>query len=199
MLDKLKSVSAEKAQTQEELKNDDLSDKKKEELQKKINNLDARAEILQGSISDIITLGADQDRVFDLISSSGETNHVKLGSDGVINVQGANDALHVHEIKHVSLSLSSKAGMQFSSDGFLLATTRSGLKDEITAYRTQYGYDPSLLPRSVKSSRGINLKYIGNLRKSDGTPVYPMIHQRWLNYKKQVWINKKFQKQNQQK
>ncbi len=194
-LDKLGSVTAKKEEAQWELDNNkDLSDKKKDKLQKKIDNLSDREASLKGSISDIIALGADQNHVYDLVTNTGETNHVKLGSDGVINIQGGNDAIHIHEIKHVSLSLERVGKLEFYN-GFLKPTTQSGLLDEITAYSAQYGYDPSSLPGSVNSSRGINLEYIANLKKEDGTPVYPAIHQKWINYQKQKRINKKQQKQ----
>ncbi|MFI2744366.1 hypothetical protein ACG2LH_16645 [Zhouia sp. PK063] len=66
------------------------------------------------------------------------------GSDRVINIQGSNDALHIHEIKHTALS-------------------SNGLLDEIAGYIAQYGYEPSSLPSSVSS--GINLEYIADLKK----------------------------------
>ncbi len=191
---RLESITASKIKIQWKLDNENMSDKKKARLKKRVNNLSEREKSLKGSICDIITLGADTEHVFDLVSNSGQTNHVKQGSDGVVNIQGGNDALHIHEIKHVSLSLVSDVGMKFTPTGYLKPTTGTGLKDEIEGYTAQYGYAPSTLPIPVSSSLRINLEYIANIKKEDGTPVYPVIHQRWLNQQEQQKINKRLQK-----
>ena len=47
----------------------------------------------------------------------------------------------------------------------------------------------------VSNGSGINLEYIANLKKSDGSPVYPALNQRYQNQQKQMKINKKAQKQ----
>lgn len=188
------SLSKTKSKLQGKLNEKGISDKKKARLEKRIANIDARTKSLDKTISNIDALGADKDNVFDLVSNSNETNHVKKGSDGVIAIQGSNDALHIHEISHVAQSLNSKKGLQFSKSGFLLSTTRNGLKDEITGYRAQYGYEPSSLPGSVSSMSDIDMKFIGNLRKSDGTLVYPMINRLWQQKQKRMKAQKKQKK-----
>ncbi len=192
--DRIKNLGNQKSKLQAKLGEEGISDKKKARLENRINDIDSRTESLNGTVAAIDEIGAHE-KTFDLVSNSGETNHVKEGSDGVINIQGGNDALHVHEIEHVSLSINSEKGLEFTSGGYLKPTTSSGLKDEVAGYRAQYGYDPSSLPGSPGSSRGIDLGYITNLKKSDGTPVYPALHQRWQNQQKQNRINKKLQKQ----
>ncbi|QMU63060.1 MAG: hypothetical protein GKR88_01420 [Flavobacteriaceae bacterium] len=193
---RLKSVTGKIAKLQYKLDNGDLSDKKKAKLKKRIDGLTSRTESLKGTISDVVALGADKDHVFDLVSNSGDTNHVKEGKDGVISIQGSTDALHVHEIKHVALALKSRNGLKFNSQNLLKPVSGNGLKDEILGYRAQYGYEPSSLPGSVSNMSGIDLKYIGNLRKDDGTLVYPIINRIWKQKQKRIKNSKKQKKQN---
>lgn len=194
--DRKASLAKTRSNLEGKLGKEGISDKKKARLEGRIADIDSRTESLDGTIADIDALGADQDNTFDLVSNSNETNHVKKGSDGVINIQGSNDALHIHEIKHTALSLSSEDGLQFNSKNFLKpALSSNGLQDEIAGYKAQYGYQPSSLPGSVSNGSGINLEYIANLKKSDGSPVYPALNQRYQNQQKQMKINKKAQKQ----
>lgn len=194
--DRKASLAETRSRLEGKLNQDGISDKKKARLENRIADIDSRTESLDGTISDIDALGADQDHTFDLVSNSNETNHVKKGSDGVINIQGSNDALHIHEIKHTALSLSSEDGLQFNSQNLLKpALSSNGILDEIAGYKAQYGYEPSSLPGSVSSGSGINLEYIAGLRKADGSPVYPALYQRYQNQQKQMKINKKAQKQ----
>jgi hypothetical protein len=187
-----KSLAKTKTKLQGKLSKEGISDKKKARLEKRIAGIDSSTKSLDSSIADIDALGADQENTFDLVSNSNETNHVKKGSDGVINIQGYNSALHIHEIKHTALSLASDKGLQFKDD-FLIATSPYGIKDEIAGYKAQYAYSPSSLPASVSNGSGIDIKYIANLKKSDGTPVYPAIstylkrrQKRIENYKKSI-------------
>lgn len=95
------------------------------------------------------------------------------------------------------MSLSSKKGLQFSSNGLLLATTRNGYFDEIEGYKAQYGFQPSSLPGSVSNSSDIDLKYLANLRGSDNQPVYKALFKQYGNQIKQMKINKKMKKKQQ--
>ncbi|WP_407268284.1 RHS repeat domain-containing protein [Tenacibaculum maritimum] len=190
------SLAKTKTRLQKKLGKEGISDKKKARLEKRIAGIDSRTESLDGSIADIDALGADQENTFDLVSSNSDTNHVKKGSDGVINIQGSTDALHIHEIKHTALSLSSEKGLDFNSNNYLKpALSSNGLKDEIAAYKAQHAYSPSSLPGSVSSGSGINIKYIANLKKSDGTPVYPAISRSWKARQRGIKSYKKYLKQ----
>ena len=194
--DRKESLAKTRSKLEGKLNKEGISDKQKARLENRIADIDSRTESLDGSIADIDALGADQEHTFDLVSNSNETNHVKKGSDGVINIQGSSDALHIHEIKHTALSLSSEEGLQFNANNFLKpALSSNGLLDEIAGYKAQYGFQPSSLPGSVSSGSGINLEYIAGLKKEDGSPVYPALHQRFQNQLKQMKINKKAQKQ----
>lgn len=188
---RIDQLGKQKTKLQGKLENGDLSDKQRSRIEKRIGGIDQSTEQLNGTIDAIDALGADQDNTFDLVNNSGESNHVKKGSDGVINIQGTTDALHVHEITHVSLSLKA-GGLQFGKGNYLLATSRDGFADESTAYKVQFSFAPSSLPGSgVNSHNDIDLKYLGNLKTSDGRYVYPALNQRWVNTQKQNQLNKK--------
>ena len=120
---------------------------------------------------------------------------MKQGSDGVINIQGPNNALHIHEIKHVALGLSSDEGLQFGSTGLLQPTLSSnGMADEIQAYGVQWAYRPSSVPGSVGHNGSINWTSLAKLRSSSGSYVYPALQRRYSNMKKQERINRKMQR-----
>jgi hypothetical protein len=148
-----------------------------------------------GTIKDIDALGADQNNTFDLVSNSNETNHVKKGSDGVINIQGSTDALHIHEIKHVALSLSSKNGLEFTSKNFLKpALSSNGYLDEIAGYKAQYGYEPNSLPGSVSGIDGIDLRFLAQLEDDSRKPIYKALERKYRNQIKQLKLNKRNKK-----
>lgn len=184
--DKIKELQSSKADLQAKLddKNSSLSDKKRERLEGRIADIDSRMNSLEGTIADIKLLGDDQQNTYDLVSNSGEKNHVTKGEDGVINIQGSSDALYVHEIKHVSLSLSSKAGLVFSQNGYLKPTSNLGLTDEIEGYKAQYGYSPSSIPGYSGTYSGINAGFIANIKDSSGNPVYPAINDAYNRHQK---------------
>ncbi len=156
-------------------KNNPLSDKKRTALEKEDKNLEGRISQLNTSKADIKKLGDDKDHEYDLVSTSGGDHHVEKGSDGVIKIEGSSDALHIHEIRHVSLSLSSSKGLQFR-DGLLKPNFANGERDEIEGYSAQHGYDPKSLPGVYPDYlNGIDANYIGNISRSDGSLVYPQI------------------------
>ena len=106
------------------------------------------------------------------------------------------DALHIHEIRHVALSLDSPKGLTFNQYDQLMPTTITGLKDEISGYSAQHGYDPTSLPGVYPSTlEGINKEYIGNIKNdATGDYIYKSIRQLWLNEMKQNKINEKNKK-----
>lgn len=150
-----------------------------------MNDLSERIGNLEGTIENIRILGDDKEHTFDLVSNSGETNHVTKDEKGVINIQGASDALHIHEIKHVALSLASKDGMQFNSNGYLKPTSGYGIPDEIAGYRAQYAFDPSSLSGFSGNYNSIDVEYIANVKDSSGSYVYQAIHDAWVDFQNQ--------------
>ncbi len=154
-LNRMGELMTKNAKLNYEIKNGELSDKQIKKLQKEVNSNNSLIGELQSSLCDIQNLGADQNHIYDLVNNTGVENHVYLGDDGVINIQGTNDALHIHEIKHVALSLNSAQGFQWNSDNLLMPTMGHGKDDEITAYKAQYAFSPTSLVNSP-SYEGIN-------------------------------------------
>jgi RHS repeat-associated protein len=172
-------------------KKNPLSDKKRAALEKENKNLEGRISQLNTSKTDIKKLGDDQDHVYDLVNTNGGDHNVKKGSDGVINIEGSSDGLYIHEIRHVSLSLSSSKGLQFK-DGLLKPNNANGEKDEIEGYSAQHGFDPRSLPSVYPDSLNeIDAYYIGNIKRDDGSLVYPQINAVYEERKKNA---KKFKK-----
>lgn len=160
----------------------ELSEGKRDRLSNRLEKLDSRLSGLEVAKSDIGILGDDPDHTYDLVNTSGETHGVQKGEDGVINIEGSNDALHIHEVHHTALSVNSESGLQFSSGGRLRpALSASGLADEIDAYKVQYSFSPTSIPNSPASITGIDLTYLGGLQDSNKNPIYPALYDRWQN------------------
>jgi|GEM_PF-1129353 len=185
---KISMINSDKAKLNKQLGDDNLNDKQRKKITEEISQMDSRISSLNSSKNDIDILGADKDNMYDLVSGD-EINGVQK-KDDIIKIQGPNDAIHVHEIKHVSLSLSSEKGLQFNKDGYLQPTTSSGLQDEIAAYLSQYYYEPSSLPASISTPSKINLENLGNLRDGKGELIYRKINTRYWNSQNQNKINK---------
>ena len=160
-----------------------------------IGRIDARTGQLETTKDNIDALGADQDHVFRLASgdNQGDGKHgVTQGSDGVINIYGTNSALHVHEIRHVALSLDSENGLEFNSNNSLRPTTPSGRLDEIEGYKAQYGYS-GRGPGAAESDDGI-VENIANLKDGRDNYVYPAIRQYYLNRQQGIRNSERYQK-----
>jgi RHS repeat-associated protein len=161
--------------------------------EKSIARIDSRTDQLNQTIKDIDALGADKNNTFDLVSgdNQGDGKHgVSRGSDGVVNIYGSNDGLHVHEIRHVSLSLSS-GGLIFR-DGKLAPTTPRGAFDEIEGYKAEYGYTGSG-PGSAGSDDQI-LNEIANMKDDNDNYVYPAIRQQIINRTNGIRKSENYQK-----
>ncbi|WP_177183515.1 DUF6443 domain-containing protein [Olleya namhaensis] len=172
-----------------------LSERSIANKKERISNMNTRIKRMDGSIKDIDALGADKNNTFNLVNG-GETNFVEKRSDGVINIEGPNNALHIHEVKHVALALGSSDGLQFSSKNLLMpALSRDGKLDEIEGYGAQWAYKPSSVPGSVSAGGNINWTTLAHLTTEDGNYVYPALRQKLLNYNKQMKISKKMNKQ----
>ncbi len=98
---------------------------------------------------------------------------VRKGKDGVINIEGSDYGLYIHEIRHVGQSLNA-GGPKFRDDGWLLNSGKS-LEDkrnnEINAYQTQYAFDGSY-PGGAISLKDINSLSLLRIRTPDGKYVY---------------------------
>ena len=116
---------------------------------------------------------------------------------GTINIDGSNDAFHIHEIDHTAKSLASADGLRFNNDGYLTPALNpaTGTLDEISAYQAQYAFDPNSLMKHAKNISSVNFEWVAKLNKLDGTTAYPAIFRAWSNYQKSVRDYKKKHKQ----
>lgn len=191
---KINSIISNKNQTILELANSlingDNDNDTNNLLQENINNLVNDVSDLNQSICDIELIDEDENK-FDL-SYGGEKNYVHMGNSGVIQIYGADDALHVHEIRHVARSLKSEKGLVFNDDNNLMYTTNLGIEDEIDAYGAQYSFNKNSLPDRVGSKKDIDVKYLANMTSlSTGEAYYPWIRKAYNKRQKQIQKNLK--------
>jgi len=177
-------LDKDKLQTKLDNKDNPLSDKQRGETEAKKADIDAMKSSLEISKGNIDALKADNNHTYDLVNADGEMHNVIQGTDGIIKIEGSNDALYIHEIDHVAKSLRSNNGLQFSDEGLLMPSLSpsSGRNDEIAAYRAQYAFSPWSLPSKAGSINDINLEWVATLRNSSGQVAYPAINQIWVNY-----------------
>src|SRR5690606_22445587 len=154
-----------------------LSDKKLARLEGRLSENSQKTELLNQSLSDIEAIGnaAETYRLTGPSANDG-THGVVKGADGVINIEGSNTGLHIHEIRHVGQSIEA-GGVRFNKDGRLLnaATTLEGARNnEINAYQTQYSFDGSY-PGGASSLKDINSTSLMNIKTSDGRTVYEIL------------------------
>ncbi len=139
----------------------------------------------EGSKSDIDLLAKDNSNTYSLSLIDGENLHmVRLGDDGLIYIETSGDALSIHEITHVIQSI--EAGrLDFNSNGELKnsgvteksahATVKKIAANEVEAYKSQYSFNPSSLPKNVSNINKIDIHYVVSLRDRNGNIVYPII------------------------
>ena len=72
-------------------------------------------------------------------------------------------------------------GLQFDSDGKLRPVEPSGYRDEMAGYQAQYSFKPNSLVGGPNSFNKINIKYLGNILKENGEPMYPELNKAWNN------------------
>jgi hypothetical protein len=169
-------------QTQLDDKDSKLTDKQKARIQKDLNETSERIGQLNTSTTDIDKLGNDKGHTYRLVSSSENTDYVTKGEDGVINIQGRNaaeDATHIHEIRHVAEALSTSEGLLFDEEGLLKVKNLARLEPtEESAYKAQYSYSPSSVS-GIRSIDQINLRFLGTMKDENGKAVYESIANYW--------------------
>ena len=175
----------------EKLKNRDrMSSKKIARLEGRIAENNERIGNLKKSADDVKLLGDDMNHVYAIEKIGGGKHHV-VQKEGKVYIETSSTALTIHEMTHISQSLS-HGGLNFDENGLLKnagATLRMKSDMEIEAYQRQYSYDLSF-PGNASSLSGINYMSVGNIT-DDGVRVYPFIHQYYMNQQKQMRINKK--------
>jgi low affinity Fe/Cu permease len=177
---KINALQKEKAQQSVKLEapNAHLSDKQRDRIAVAIKDLDSRLAELNTSKMDIERLSNDKKYLY-TFSQTGD-NSVIRKTNNVIIIQGANDALLIHEIRHISLWLQSGRAFQFSKNKLLMPIFGDGSVDELQAYRAQYAFEPNSLPGVFPTDMAhVNIEYIAKIQKADGSIAYPSIRQMW--------------------
>lgn len=179
---KINALMKEKAKNQAKLEasNTRLSDKQKDKIAAALKNLDSRLAELNTSKVDIDRLSNDAQHIY-VFSNMGE-NGVTKSTDKEIVIHGANDALLIHEIRHISLWLQTGRSLKFNKDNLLMAIIPNGSYDELRAYRAQYAFLPNSLPRPLPTNiEDVSIAFVAKIRREDGTLAYPLIYQIWAN------------------
>src|SRR5690606_31138939 len=104
---------------------------------------------------------------------------VREGSDGKIYIEGSNDNLRVHEIRHVAQALAS-GNMSFDKDSKYMINPagkniRGQAQNEIDGYKAGYSVDGNFSAGSVNHIDEINVHKVGNITDSTGKYIYPNI------------------------
>lgn len=143
-----------------------------------INDLKARINELEISKIDMQMLREDKYHTYKFSRWEGCVNQVTKDEDGIIYIHGINDALIIHEIRHVSQSLIKNSGqLFFNKDNKLKSVNPWGYKDEMYAYRAQYGFNPHTLPGpNLRDISSVNLDFLHNLTNDRGVPLYISIN-----------------------
>ena len=158
---------------------------KNEDSSSKISDLNERIKTLEGCKSDIDILGDDNSHTYVFARTDGDGLHmVRSGDDGLVYIETSQDALSIHEVTHVRQSIES-GGLVFNSKGEL---ENSGLKEtkhmrkiqkiadnEVEAYKNQFAFNPSAMPKKVSNIGSIDVHYVGSLRTGNGMPAYQII------------------------
>ena len=136
-----------------------------------------KIKLLQQSLADIDAISESKE-TFKLTSPDKNTgeHHVVKGNNGVIRIEGSNDGLYIHEIRHVGQALET-GELKFNSAGLMLnpgKTLEEGINNEINAYQTQFSFDSSY-PGNANSLKDINKESLLNIKNDDNTAVYEQL------------------------
>jgi RHS repeat-associated protein len=137
---------------------------------------------LETSINDIDRLGNDPNHTYILNSNKNTNNgYVSKGRDGNVSIVGDGWGLTVHEITHVRQSLDA-GKLNFDTKTYRLQYAGPGvevqIKAEVEAYQKQFSvkrtdYHPGF---GLRGPGDITPQVVGNMKRPDGSWVYPDIH-----------------------
>lgn len=175
--DRIESINRDNTKIQAQINKGGLSEKKLTKLQDKLADNNSKAGLLNQSLADVKSIGeATETYRLAGASKSDGTHGVVKGSDGVINIEGSNTGLHIHEIRHVGQSIEA-GGVKFNKNGQLLnaaKTIEGGRNNEVNAYQVQYSFDGSY-PAGASSLKDVNGKTLMDIRRNDGTSIYEQL------------------------
>jgi RHS repeat-associated protein len=142
------------------------------------------------SIADIDRLGNDETHTYVLTSNADtKSGYVVRNSDGKISIVGNGNNLTVHEITHIRQSLDA-GGLNFSSKNNRLEYTGPGVETqvnaEIEAYQKQFSVRRTDLGSGLdlRHPNQISPQVVGNMKRADGTLIYPTIYNRYVRNNK---------------
>jgi len=171
---RIQSIGNDNAKIQAQIDKGGLSEKKLDKLQDRLADNNSKVGLLNQSLGDIKAIGEAKD-TYALTgpSQSDGTHGVVKDSKGVIQIEGSNTGLHLHEMRHVGQSIQA-GGIKFNSKGQLLNPARTkegGRINEVNAYQVGYSYDGQY-PVPASSLKDINQTSLMDIKFPDGTPVY---------------------------
>ena len=138
---------------------------------------------LNESLQNINNLRADENYnyTFGGEPAGGSGEHgVLRGSGNNIIIQGSNDGLYVHEIRHIQQSLDN-GGLQFSSNPNTMGRLLNAGSDpsqrtafEVDAYQAQFSLDRNSYPApgGARVLGDINATSLHTINGDNGTPIY---------------------------
>jgi len=174
---RIESINKNNTQIQAQIDKGELSEKKLAKLQDKLSENKDKLDLLNTSLLDIKLIGnAKETYTLSGPSQSDGTHGVVKNDKGVIQIEGSNTGLHIHEIRHIGQSIDVE-GVKFNKDGRLLnaATTLKGARNnEVNAYQVQYSFDDSY-PIGASSLKNINAQSLMEIRTDDGRSVYEQL------------------------
>ncbi|HRN79765.1 MAG TPA: RHS repeat-associated core domain-containing protein [Ferruginibacter sp.] len=155
-------------------------------LNSKINELKDQNIQLNQSLSDLNVLRADKNYNFSFKRPGASTieHGVLKGSGNNVIIQGSDDGLFVHEIRHVNQSLE-KGGLIFSIDPETIdrllnpgITKPERRANEIDAYRAGFSYDNNSYPAPTRAKKlaDINDDSLRTILGDDNKPVYENLY-----------------------
>lgn len=131
-----------------------------------------KVELLKQALADIEAIKNARETYRLTGPSESDGTHRAIREGNVINIEGSNQGLHIHEIRHIGQSIAA-GGLKFKDNQLLnSATTLEGGRDnEINAYQTQYSFDGTY-PLGAYSLKDINHKTLLDIETADGVKVY---------------------------
>jgi hypothetical protein len=174
---RIESINKDNTKIQAQMDKGGLSEKKLAKLQDKLAGNKDRLDLLNNSLTDIKSIGGSKETYTLSGPSQNDGTHGVVKNDkGIIQIEGSNTGLHLHEIRHVGQSIA-VGGVKFNKDGRLLnaATTLKGARNnEVNAYQVQYSFDGSY-PAGASSLKDINAQSLMEIRTDDGRTVYEQL------------------------
>ena len=175
---RIESINKYNTKIQAQIHKGCLSEKRLAKLQDQLTDNSSKIDNLNQSLADVKSIGEAKETY--RLSGPSQTNGahgVVKASDGVINIEGSNTGLHIHEIRHVGQSIEA-GGVKFNSNGQLLNAAKvfngdysKVYKNEVNAYQVQYSFDGSY-PTGVSSLKDINTKSLRDIKDDNGNYIY---------------------------